>query len=124
MGRLVPLDFPLAALDDSERRVVEILRDGLTDGWLILPDVPIQTHRDHQLDIVLVHEDWGVVDVEVKGHRMQLRDGAYTPRAVGSARSPPSRPATTPTPCGTSCGRRAATSPMSTSPTGWPCRTR
>jgi len=77
MGRLVPEDFPLAALDDTERRVVEMLRDGLTDGWLILPDVPIQTHRDHQLDVVLVHEDGGVVDLEVKGHRMQLRDGAW-----------------------------------------------
>lgn len=77
MGRLVPEDFPLAAIDDTERRVVEVLRDGLTDGWLILPDVPIHTHRDHQLDIVLVHEDWGVVDLEVKGHRMQLRSGAW-----------------------------------------------
>lgn len=77
MGRLVPEDFPLDALDDTERRVVELLRDGLTDGWLILPDVALQTHRDHQLDVVLVHEGWGIVDLEVKGHRMQLRDGGW-----------------------------------------------
>lgn len=77
MGQLVPPDFPLNTLDDTERRVVELLRDGLPDGWLILPDVAVQTHRDHQLDIVVVHESWGIVDLEVKGHRMQLRSGAW-----------------------------------------------
>ncbi len=78
MGRLVPEDFPLATLaNDAERRVVEALRDGLTDGWLVMPDVGIRRNRDHQLDVVLVHQDWGVVNLEVKGHRMQLRDGLW-----------------------------------------------
>jgi hypothetical protein len=78
MGRLVPEDFPLSTLaNDAERRVVEALRDGLTDGWLILPDVGIRAHMDYQLDVVLVHRDWGIVDLEVKGHRMQLREGMW-----------------------------------------------
>ena len=77
MGRVIPEDVPLASMDEAERRVIEVLRDRLTDGWLILPDVAVQTTRDHQLDIVLVHPDFGVVDLEVKGHRMQLRDGAW-----------------------------------------------
>ncbi|MGQ0831439.1 MAG: ATP-binding domain-containing protein [Microthrixaceae bacterium] len=43
MGRLVPDDFPLSSLrNDAERRVVEAFRDGLTDGWLILPDVGLR----------------------------------------------------------------------------------
>lgn len=78
MGRLIPEDFPLSALgNDAERRVVEAFRDGLTDGWLILPDVGLSERRDFQLDLVLLHEDWGIVDVEVKGHRVQVRDGAW-----------------------------------------------
>lgn len=78
MGRLVPDDFALASLaNDAERRVVEAFRDGLTDGWLILPDVGLRANRDHQLDLVLVHQDWGVVNIEVKGHRMQVRDGVW-----------------------------------------------
>jgi hypothetical protein len=78
MGRLVPEDFPLSTLaNDAERRVVEALRDGLTDGWLILPDVGLRSHRDHQLDVVVVHQDWGIIDLEIKGHRMQLRDGLW-----------------------------------------------
>src|SRR5690554_4430741 len=78
MGRLVPEDFPLQALaNDAEVRVVEALRDRLSDDWLILPDVGLRTHRDHQLDVVLVHHEWGIVDLEVKGHRMQLKGGAW-----------------------------------------------
>ena len=78
MGRLVPDDFPLNTLaNPAERRVVEALRDGLTDGWLILPDVALQGQRDHQLDIVLVHRSFGVVDLEVKGHRMTVREGMW-----------------------------------------------
>lgn len=79
MGRLVPEDFPLSSLaDDAEQRVVEALRDGLTDGWLILPDVGFSAGQDHQLDVVLVHPRWGIVDLEVKGHRhLTVRDGAF-----------------------------------------------
>ncbi|MFZ6005811.1 MAG: NERD domain-containing protein [Actinomycetota bacterium] len=79
MGRLVPDDFPLSSLvNGAERQVVEAFRDGLSDGWLILPDVGLRAdRRDHQLDVVLVHAGWGVVDIEVKGHRMTVRDGAW-----------------------------------------------
>lgn len=78
MGRLVPEDFPLSTLANAaERRVVESLRDGLTDGWLILPDVAIRGRRDFQLDVVLVHRDFGIIDLEVKAHRMAVRDGMW-----------------------------------------------
>ena len=51
MGTLVPEEFPLASLaNEAERRVVEACRDGLTDGWLILPHIGIRTRqRDHEL---------------------------------------------------------------------------
>ncbi|MEO7572950.1 MAG: NERD domain-containing protein/DEAD/DEAH box helicase [Acidimicrobiales bacterium] len=49
----------------------------MTDGWLIPPDVGLRGHRDYQLDLVLVHEEWGILDIEVKGHRVQVKDGVW-----------------------------------------------
>lgn len=79
MGVLVPEDYPLASLvNDAERRVVEACRDGLSDGWLVLPHVGIHTRqRDHELDVVLVHQSFGAADIEVKGHRVAIRDGMW-----------------------------------------------
>ena len=79
MGVLVPDDFVLASLvNDAERRVVEAFRDGLSDSWLILPSVVLRTdQRDYELDVVLLHEDFGIVDIEGKGHRVEGRDGVW-----------------------------------------------
>ena len=78
MGILVPDDFPLSQLkNDEERRVVEAFRDGLSDGWVILPDVGVHGWRDFQMDIVLVHQDEGVVVIEVKGHVPTVRGGVW-----------------------------------------------
>lgn len=79
MGVLVPEDFPLAGLaNDTERRVVEAFRDGLSDSWLVLPDVGLWSRdRDFQLDVVLVHQTFGILDIEVKGHRVQIVGGRW-----------------------------------------------
>ncbi len=87
MGTVVPEDFPLASLrNDAERRVVEAFRDGLSDNWVVLPDVGIGARRDFQCDVVLVNEDFGVVDVEVKGHRVKVKEGQWV--AHGKALQP------------------------------------
>lgn len=79
MGVLVPEDQSLAGLaNDAERRVVEAFRDGLDDGWLVLPNVELRTpQRDHELDVVLIHQSFGVLDIEVKGHRVEVRRGEW-----------------------------------------------
>ncbi len=80
MGVLVPEDFDLSSLvNEAERRVVEALRDGLTDGWLVLPHVPLSlTDRDREIDVVVVHSDFGVAALEVKGHRgIDVRSGVW-----------------------------------------------
>ncbi len=78
MGLLVPENFPLSLLaNDEERIVVEALRDRLTDGWLIIPDVGLTGHRDRQTDIVIAHQREGVAVIEVKGHRVRIDGGLW-----------------------------------------------
>ncbi|MCB0977498.1 MAG: NERD domain-containing protein [Acidimicrobiales bacterium] len=79
MGLIVPEDFPLESLaNEAERRVVTAFRDRLNDGWLILPDVGFQgTKQEHQLDVVLIHSGIGIIDIEVKSHRMSIIEGRW-----------------------------------------------
>ena len=80
MGLIIPEDFPLAQLrNDAERRVVEAFRDQLNDGWLIIPSLSLwaKDRGDHELDIVLIHHGFGVANIEVKGHRVEIRDGLW-----------------------------------------------
>jgi hypothetical protein len=54
MGVLVPEGFPMSLLANAEERiVVEALRDRLTDGWLVIPDVGVTGRRDRQMEIVI-----------------------------------------------------------------------
>lgn len=79
MGQLIPEDFPMELLrNESERIVVEALRRTLYSDWLVIPDIGFRgTIQDHQTDIILIHPDMGVVVVEVKGHRLSIRDGVW-----------------------------------------------
>ena len=79
MGLLVPEDFDLTLLkNDAERDVVIALRDQLTDGWYIIPSQRLSTsYRDHELDVVIMHRDFGIADIEVKGHRVSVREGVW-----------------------------------------------
>ena len=79
MGTLIPEDYPLRELvNEAERRVVTAFRDGLNDGWLVIPDVALRERdRDYQLDVVLIHQAFGVVDIEIKGHAPEIRDGLW-----------------------------------------------
>jgi len=88
VGRLLPEDFSYSSLaNDAERDVVRRLCDQLRDSWLVLPDVSLRAAtRDHQLDIVLVHQDHGVLDLEVKGHRVEVVEGVW--RCSGSPLNP------------------------------------
>lgn len=87
MGILVPADFPMTELaNEEERRVVEILCNRLTDGWVVIPDVGFHGQRDHQLDIVIAHARDGVAVIEVKGHVPTIEGGVF--HAHGRPMSP------------------------------------
>lgn len=94
MGRLVPEDFDVAGLDnEEERRVVSACAQLLSDGWFVLPNVVIKaTGRDHELDVVLVHREFGVLDLEVKGHRrIEIREGVWFGNGERMKTQPPSQ---------------------------------
>lgn len=63
--------------NEAERRVVQLLCDRLTDGWMVIPDVGLVSQRDHQIDIVIAHPRDGIAVIEVKGHRPSIRGGIF-----------------------------------------------
>ena len=79
MGRIIPADFPMEQLaNNAERTVVSSFITGLYSNWLIIPGVGMRDHEgQHETDIVLIHPDMGVVLVEVKGHRIAIREGIW-----------------------------------------------
>lgn len=93
MGVLVPEDFLLSSLaNEAERAVVEAFVTQLSDGWLVLPSVGLRLGgRDRELDVVLIHETFGIVDIEVKGHLIRIVDGQWCsgPHRAPLATSPP-----------------------------------
>jgi len=65
---LLPSDFDLRRLVDSERKVVQALVAGLDDSWFLVPSVEVSDGgQDGEIDIVLVSSEGGAFVIEVKG---------------------------------------------------------
>ena len=78
MGILIPANFDLRILNRSEKRVVEILRDRLSDSWKIIPHLEFATKkRSYEIDVLIFHEKYGVIGIEVKGEQVSLQDGTW-----------------------------------------------
>ena len=79
MGQLIPEDFDFSLLkNDSEREVVRALRDQLSDDWRVIPNFLFNhEHRDHEIDVIVMHPDWGIGIIEVKGHKARIRGGKW-----------------------------------------------
>ncbi|MCB1030666.1 MAG: AAA family ATPase [Acidimicrobiales bacterium] len=76
----------------EERRVLDSCVHGLSDGWFVLPNVVIKAStRDHELDVVLIHQNHGVVDLEVKGHQPEIRQGVWYSRGQKMMPQPPAQ---------------------------------
>jgi hypothetical protein len=89
MGRLIPADFDVSALEHSERRVVDALVAGTGDDWLILPTVPfVDRGRDGEVDVVVLDPTRGAVVIEVKGGAIAVRDGRWYQNDRSLIRSP------------------------------------
>lgn len=89
MGRLIPDDFELSSIQQSERRVLEALIAGTDSGWLLLPQVLfVDGGRDGEADVVALHAAYGAVVLEVKGGSITARDGAWFQNERRLAKSP------------------------------------
>lgn len=79
MPRLIPQDPQLTTT--SERKVWERLRDSLRPQDTIIASLRLTDQaKDHELDLVVVMPDVGIVVVEVKGSGLAVHDGAWTMR--------------------------------------------
>ena len=89
VATLLPNDFDLTTLPESERRVCAAFLKGLDDTWYVVPHVPITVNgHDHEIDVVLVSPTHGVVCVEVKGGLVNLREGRWFQYDTKMKRSP------------------------------------
>ncbi len=79
MGLLIPADYDTRLIDNvTERRVVENLRDRLSDSWYIIPRLDIATaKRPFEVDVLIFHQDYGIAGIEVKGGRLRVDDGEW-----------------------------------------------
>lgn len=89
MAKLLPADFDLTLLPQSEQRVCKALLLGLDDSWIVVPSVPILVDgQDSEIDIVLVAPTRGIVLVEVKGGLVTIDKGRWKQYDKVLARSP------------------------------------
>lgn len=91
MGTLIPGDLNTSSIpDEAERRVVENLRDRLSDSWYVIPRVDISTaKRPHEVDVLLFHERDGIIGIEVKAGPFRIEQGIWKRRDEEFDVSPP-----------------------------------
>ncbi len=79
MASLVPSNFDIASLPQSEQRVLGAFLDGLAADWLVLPSLRIRDRgADREMDVVLIGPSRGVLIVEVKGGLVAGSDTGWT----------------------------------------------
>ncbi|GAB2749401.1 hypothetical protein GCM10027039_03960 [Terrabacter koreensis] len=91
---------------ESERVVWERLRGTVADGTVLLANVRLTSQRkDHELDIVVLMPDVGIVVVEVKGGVCR-----WTRRVSGGPAAAPARAACAPSSSAATGSTRCASS--------------
>ncbi len=80
MSRMLPPDPPLDT-PNGERRLFCELRDAKgTDQWVVLHSLDLQRHRRKrkgEADLVVLVPGYGILTVEVKGCRVERKNGAW-----------------------------------------------
>jgi hypothetical protein len=91
MGVFIPLDYDISRIKNAtEVRVVENLRDRLSDSWHIIPNLDIaKENRPYEIDVLLIHKEYGLIALEVKGGPVEVRKGQWSRRNVPFDVAPP-----------------------------------
>ena len=82
MGVFIPADYDVNRIENvTEKRVAEVLRDRLSDSWHIIANLELsKQRRPYEIDILLLHQEYGLVALEVKGGPVEIRGGLWRRR--------------------------------------------
>lgn len=91
MGVFIPDDYRVANISNpTERQVAEIARDLLSDSWHIIANLDIAKEtRPYEIDLLLLHKDYGLFALEIKGGPFEVRNGIWHRRHEIFTVSPP-----------------------------------
>ena len=78
MGFVHPDRSIIRSLKGAERMFVQVLADGLSDSWFIFTRQDLWTRgRPYEIDVLLMHEKYGFLAMEVKGGPVQIKEGEW-----------------------------------------------
>jgi hypothetical protein len=78
MGYVHPDRSILKKLKGAEKTFVQVLADGLSDAWFIFTRQDLWTkERPYEIDVLLVHEKYGFLAMEVKGGPIRIEKGEW-----------------------------------------------
>ena len=78
MGIVHPDRSIIRSLKGAERMFVQVLADGLSDSWFIFTRQDLWTRgRPYEIDVLLMHEKYGFLAMEVKGGPVQIKEGEW-----------------------------------------------
>lgn len=91
MGVFIPNDYDISRINNAtEVRVVEALRDRLSDSWHIIPNLDIaKENRPYEIDVLLLHKEFGLLALEVKGGPVEVKHGVWKRRGETFDVAPP-----------------------------------
>lgn len=89
-GRVLPADAPRPTSSRAEQRVWEALKSGLPNGWTAWHSLRIRDGLNllGEGDFVLAHPERGLLVLEVKGGRIEQRDGRWSSNGIPLEKAP------------------------------------
>ena len=78
MGFVHPDRSIIRSLKGAEKTFVQVLADGLSDSWSIFTRQDLWTvERPYEIDVLLMHEKYGFLAMEVKGGPIRIEKGEW-----------------------------------------------
>ena len=78
MGNVHPDRTIIDSLVGAEKSIVRVLVDGLSDSWFIYTRLDLWTpQRPYEIDVLVMHEKYGFLAMEVKGGPVRIDEGEW-----------------------------------------------
>lgn len=99
MARMIPSDGPSLTESNAENDLYPIFKEKLSDDFVVIHSVPwltdVASRRSStgkptgEIDFLILHPEYGVLAIEVKGGRHRIKDHHYVHVAKGKERRVP-----------------------------------